>query len=698
MNYNNRMDTSNDKNFSNISDFVRGSGNILAQNNCAVNNPVNSRNNTITPRYASGASIRNSFNNQSNLISNLQQNSYNQSADKGVNILNRNFNNAIIANNRGNKNIITGGNHNIVSSLTGEKINSNKFLNPNIKPFYTGSNVKQNIENDTNKSILDSHNGSNYYRTKKENEPLFSPIIDINSKYGTQSITNNARERVFSSRFRSGELPFEQVHVGKGLNSYDAKPTGGFHPDYRDHILPKSIDELRAASNPKITYKGVFKAGKELNSKRGKLGNIEKRTADTYFVQKQENYLRTTGAYTKAEQRPAIYIKDNNRKYSVNYTPSANPIIKGNKHRSLYKKSTKNILETDTSRNLHKKNAWNDGNFGDYGKDSIANKTNERTTTEEKNPLSNFSSIAKAIIAPLMDVLRPTKKENFIGNNRQSGNMNTNVPKISVKDPNDIARTTLKETNIENSHTGNLTGESKNQLQYGDKAKTTVKETSENNSHNGNLTGSTKANLYNPNDIVRTTIKETNIDNSHTGYLKGPVKLTTYDPNDHLPETKKQLTSNFQYAGPAENEHRGLGYITNVKTAPNTNRQTTSDREYGGSANSFYKKTTSYDTDYNATINESKERTLKGRKPTPESVKLTNGVDKIHMSIGKIAAGRANNRKPNKDISYLTTYTDTSIHNRTRHQYNNNILDEQINPILLKPFKNNPYTHPLSSI
>ena len=271
MNYNNRMDISNDTNFSNISDFVRGSENTSVQNRCAVNNIAGNYANIITPRYNGGGGVNNNFNNQS--------------TNTNVNILNRNFNNARRANVKDNTNLDTGrgGNNNIVSSLTGQSIDSNNFLNPNIKPFYTGSNVRQNIENDANKSILASHNGNNYYRTKKETEPLFTPIIDVNSKYGTQSITGNARERVFSSRFRSGELPFEQVHVGKGLNSYDAKPTGGFHPDYRAHILPKSIDELRAASNPKITYKGVFKAGKELNNKRSKLGNIEISIYGSFF-------------------------------------------------------------------------------------------------------------------------------------------------------------------------------------------------------------------------------------------------------------------------------------------------------------------------------------------------------------------------------------------------------------------------------
>ena len=39
-------------------------------------------------------------------------------------------------------------------------------------------------------------------------------------------------------------------------------PSGGFHQDTRDFIIPKSIDELRPASNPQISYKGRVIPGK----------------------------------------------------------------------------------------------------------------------------------------------------------------------------------------------------------------------------------------------------------------------------------------------------------------------------------------------------------------------------------------------------------------------------------------------------
>ena len=619
-----------------------------------------------------------------------------ENTNKDVNILNRNFN---AARNTFENVAMRRPVNPIISPLTGESISSNKFISRNTRASF-GRNVKQNIASNLNEPILSSHTGNFHYRNKRSSAPLFSPTINSDYNAGTQNNTDEIRNRMHSSKYRGNELPFEQILVGKGLGrEASAVPSGGFHPDYREYIMPKNIDELRTSSNPKVTYNGVTTNKKEVNNRRSKMGKYEKRTADTFYIQTPDNYIRTTGAVKKDAQRPAIYLKDTNRKDSINYTPSANPTNKAGTQRALYKRSTKNNYEADGPRNLHKNDAWEDTEFGDYGRQTIPNEPNERTSTESKNPLSNFNSIAKAIIAPLLDVLRTTKKENFIGNNRPSGNMHIAVPSGIAKDENDVARPTIKETVIENSHTGHIKGAVKlTAYDPKDIARKTIKETNIENSHTGTLTGNTKQISFNPNDIARTTIKETSIDNTHTGNLTGPIKLTTYDPNDIISSTNRQFTSDYAYAGHAENQGRGMGYTSNPQNAPNTNRQTTSNKEYSGGVTSFYKKSQTYDADLNSNINLSKEKTLKGRRPTPESVKLTNGGDTINMSFNNLYADGVNNRSPAKGKVYINSYTTNSIHSKNKNTYDNKILDEQINPILLKPFKNNPYTQPLSSI
>ena len=46
--------------------------------------------------------------------------------------------------------------------------------------------------------------------------------------------------------------------------------------------------------------------------------------------------------------------------------------------------------------------------------------------------------------------------------------------------------------------------------------------------------------VHDANDILRTTIKETNIHDTRTGNVNGPNKITVYDPNDIMRTTIKE--------------------------------------------------------------------------------------------------------------------------------------------------------------
>ena len=52
---------------------------------------------------------------------------------------------------------------------------------------------------------------------------------------------------------------------------------------------------------------------------------------------------------------------------------------------------------------------------------------NNRTTTRG-NEFGALYGMAKAVVSPLLDIFKPSRKENAIGNLRQSGNVNGVVP------------------------------------------------------------------------------------------------------------------------------------------------------------------------------------------------------------------------------------------------------------------------------
>ena len=89
-----------------------------------------------------------------------------------------------------------------------------------------------------------------------------------------------------------------------------------------DH--PKNIDELRALSNPKITYKGRVITGKDI-SKRGKMGDMKKNRPDTFYHNGPERYLKTTGAVIKNKQRENFCAKTTNRQTTRAYQGNASP-------------------------------------------------------------------------------------------------------------------------------------------------------------------------------------------------------------------------------------------------------------------------------------------------------------------------------------------------------------------------------------
>ena len=267
--------------------------------------------------------------------------------------------------------------------------------------------------------------------------------------------------------------------------------------------------------------------------------------------------------------------------------------------------------------------------------------------------------------------MKTTKKENCEGNIRQSGNFAVAVSKLKVHDPNDVARTTLKEAYIHDNRLANF-GSMKKSIVYDpdDVAKTTIRETTEDKTKTGNFSSKQKKHIvYDPEDKARTTTKE----------------MTIYD--DHKGIVGRDLIGS------------GDGYMVSSAHAPNTNKQFTSDHDYTGIAQTVEMTAPmSHDNMENARLNEVREGTLKLRDPTKCNVSLKVGADAINIDIKKLDSDRVNTRNlsktkvfnsiPQAEQCYVTTHKD---------QLNNEPLANRIDPVMLKAFKENPFTKSLSS-
>ena len=432
----------------------------------------------------------------------------------------------------------------IKSKLTGDVIE--KFAHNNMSPFFGGS-IKQNMSDKSNETILEIHTGQPKYGIEKDTtKPFYNPTPS-NNVNGTQNITDELVNRFVVGNIRRNEHPIEKQMVGPGLNDgYTTLPSGGFHQgDTINYILPKNIDELRPLSDPKMSFGGRIITGKHVTDKPSNIGNVNKYRPTREFEHGHDRLFTSVGVEVKPKSNPTIVLKETNRKDThSSYGGAAHSEIKKHRAGENFKKSTKHNYITDGYRNLHSKDKWNTENdFNNYGKNSIEIQDNERINILEKNHALNVTNVVKALIAPIQDLFRTTRKENFIGNNRESGNLNPVQPKQYVYDPNDITRTTIKETTIHNNHTGNVDVVEKGIIQDpNDVARTTTKETTIHNNHKGNIDVIDKGIVYDPNDVARTTIKETTVHNNHNGNVDVVEKGVIKDPNDVARTTIKETT------------------------------------------------------------------------------------------------------------------------------------------------------------
>ena len=174
------------------------------------------------------------------------------------------------------------------------------------------------------------------------------------------------------------------------------------------------------------------------------------------------------------------------------------------------------------------------------------------------------------------DVARTTIKETNIHNTR-TGNINSGLDHRGiVYDPNDVARTTLKETNIHNTRTGNMRLIEKGTVVDKEtaSARTTLRNTLESEDTVLNMTGRAKSIVYDPNDLARTTLRETTSVNDHNGHLVGESVKPVASPFDQAKTTIKETTENNHHTGYVGGQEKHDGYLTTSVTAPSTNRQT----------------------------------------------------------------------------------------------------------------------------
>ena len=343
-------------------------------------------------------------------------------------------------------------------SLTGDYMDTKMFTHNNMVPFNGAKPKGQIYSNNNAEVILDNYVGNGSQVIKKiEQAPLFKPQENVQWTYGTPDMSDFYQSRQNPVNRNNMVKPFESIRVGPGLDKgYTADGSHGYNAgmEARDKWLPKTVDELRVATNPKQEYdlNGLQGPAQTQIKNVGIEGKVEKYRPDTFFINTQDRWLTTTGAEKAGQLVPDFIVKPSTRNETTSYqhgTPNA--VLKTASYvPTRHEESKRTQLEGfDVGHSVATRTAPLQHQAVDNHHNSHSNYANNRSVNQQPQTFgSGFSKAVGAVIAPIMDVLKPSRKEEYTCNMRIYGNMAGEVPGNYVMTPGDVPNTTIKETTL----------------------------------------------------------------------------------------------------------------------------------------------------------------------------------------------------------------------------------------------------------
>jgi hypothetical protein len=339
-------------------------------------------------------------------------------------------------------------------SLTGDTIDKDQFKHNNMMPYFGGKVRGATADSNITESVLDNMQGSgSQFFSKKEQAPMFKPQDGMQFANGAPNMSDFLQSRVNPSLRMANVKPWEEQRVAPGLNKgFTNGGSAGFNSglEARELWTEKTVDELRVATNPKTTFElsghegpgNYFIKNAPTTTSQGK---VEKHLPEKYYASGPERWLTTTGIEKAPTARGIEVMNEVNRTDTTSeyYGARANSIqsqyVGGQNQPSrrpvLPAKDYATPSQTGTG----------SPTTGDYGIQSYSNLHNNRSTTRADSGMGQVNGFMKAVVSPLMDFLRPTRKEDVVDNMRSSGNPMATVTNGQIYNPADRTKTTIRE-------------------------------------------------------------------------------------------------------------------------------------------------------------------------------------------------------------------------------------------------------------
>jgi hypothetical protein len=341
-------------------------------------------------------------------------------------------------------------------SLTGQKVDCDYFRHNNMVPYFGGKLRSRNHDSNGTEALIDTYTGAgSQVITKREQAPLFVPADHYQWAHGTPNQSDFYQSRMNPSMKMTNVKPFEEVMVGPGLGlGYTTEGAGGYNSGMmaRDQWLDKTVDELRVANKPKASGLGALGYEGPANSyikELGSIGQVEKNRVTKTFEMGPDRLMTTTGLEKGAALRALPIDRSVSRpETATSYIGGAGAYVDGNYVDGEYMPS-KHVDLGSLPLGPASGTKYANATEGDYEARSMYSYPNNRTANQVNSDNSYFGTVGGAIgavVSPLLDVLRPSRRQNVVGNLRTYGDAGTTVANSYLMNPADRTPTTIRET------------------------------------------------------------------------------------------------------------------------------------------------------------------------------------------------------------------------------------------------------------
>jgi hypothetical protein len=341
-------------------------------------------------------------------------------------------------------------------SLTGQSVNASYFTHNNMVPFF-GSNLRTRIADENSfEGLLDSYTGSGSQTiTKKEQSPLFAPSSNQQWANGAPNMSEFYQSRVNPSTRMANVKPFAEQQVAPGLGlGYTNEGAGGFNSGMmmRDKWLDKTADQLRVDNKPKATglmlfgHEGPANSFIKHNATYEQMGIMEKHLPEQSFALDHDRLFTTVGI-EKGQTLRSIPVERyvSRPETAVAYAGGAGYQTEASYIPGEYMPSHNQQLG-DVPLAVANANGRQYATDADYEIKAKKAYPNNRSSNNQDQYFGLVSGGIGAAIAPLLDILRPSRKENVLGTLRPYQNPSTTVPQSYIFNPADRPAPTIRET------------------------------------------------------------------------------------------------------------------------------------------------------------------------------------------------------------------------------------------------------------